>query len=546
MDSHLYVDQYLRRKKGASFPSASPQQQQLSHAAHNAILAAANLRHSAATSNDQVAANTRAATVESRSVERALGEHADVVKDLAVHVQAFVDRTDNLNLQVQTVEDKLLNLTKLLKVAQDIADEQCQSLAEQVTEVRKSIDSILDAEGRTKSEISELRSLVPQIVREAVAAAKSDMRVEIDAVKATVQQLEKQQIVMRSDLLSGFSASAENIVVARIHQESERHANALRELQAKFTADINNVERDFSARLTDRKSFFESEMRNRRGSDDVSIETIRRIVEERLSATQSQARELHQLELRQALLSAQSATRDDYTKAIQHLEDEVRDLASRVKTVEEHNVTIEGSFHEFIGAFKEHTAHQAARMEETSVSMKELMELHDETRSVVAAELETTKQWATRNMTRLKKHIDNTNVDIGAVKDAHRDLHHLVERLRSSQVDERSKLADLVEQRTREAAALSDMVDREISSVQNIARTYRTSARGRSADAVRAAATRPQSESTGVAYRPNEAAEEEEDEDDDVFGKFAERTTARRQQMRALFAELKSDAPKAA
>lgn len=556
MDSHLYVDQYLRRKRGVAFPAGSTQQQQLSAAAHNAIFAAANLRNPAGASTVTVTEAPSAPTVvhhhapPSVDVQRALTEHADVVRDLAVTVQAFVERTDNLNLQVQTVEDKVLNLTKMLKVSQDIGDEQSQTLAEQITELRKAIDVVKDDEQRTRIELADLRSSVPQLIREAVATVKADVRVEMESMKATIQSLEKQQLMMRAELMSQFTTTAENIVSVRIHHEAERTAALLKETQAKIANDVQGLDREFTARLNERKAFLEAEIRNlsrRSGGEEVTFEAVRRIAEERITAMQALTRDHHQTELRQALLAAQNATREDFARSVGRLEEELKDLASRVKHAEEHSSNIEGSFQEFIGAFKEHTGHQAARMEETAVHMRELMELHDETRNVVAAELETTKQWATRNMTRLKKHIDNTNVDVTALKDAHRDVHQMVERMRLAQSDERNRLADLVEQRTREAAALSDMVDREITSVQNIARTYRNAPRGRSVDSLRVAGgrTRVSLSSQEDVDQPTAAGQSEDlDDDDEVFEQFAKRTAERRKKMQALYAELKTDIQK--
>jgi chromosome segregation ATPase len=602
MDSHLYVDQYLRRRKGVAFPSNSVEQQQLSQAAHNAILAAAGLRrassppsHQAAPPQQQPVAVAQPAA-ESHAVNRALAEHADVVSSLASHVATFVDRTDALNLQVQHVEDKILNLTKMLKVAQEVGDEQTQSLSESTELLRRRLDDAVETESRTRNELDDLRRRVPQIVQDAVNQAvvtlRAEMKVEFEAVRGSITAVERQQLVMKNETLTQFGQHMESHVAAKLAHEAEKNTNTLREHYAKVQIDLASLERDIGRSVADRFSSVSNDVRQlqqqvqgisvaqqqhqaqlqqvqqqqqllqqqppRREESFVTAETVRRMIDDRSVVIASQARDTAQSDIRQAILSVQTTLRDESLKPVTRLEEDLRDVSGRMRECESQATSIEGSFHEFIAAFKEHTTHQTSKMEDTAASMKELMELHDETRSIVATEIESTKQWATRNMVRLKKHLDNVNVDVGAIKEAHRDLHLLVERMRIAQGDEHARLTDLVSQRTREADALADMVDREIHSVQNIARAYRQGpAHGGgtlfSATAARRAAPAPaaagrareddrSSRDRGTASTTEDddgaAAPRLGDEDEEVFERFAARTAARRDKMRNLFQEM--------
>jgi hypothetical protein len=565
MDSHLYVDQYLRRRKGVAFPTSSVEQQQLSQAAHNAILAAAGLRRSASPPSAPAAPPPPLQpTVDANAINRSLNEHADVVQSLATHVQTFVDRTDALNLQVQSVEDKLLNLTKMVKVAQEVGDEQTQSLTELTDALRRRLEETNESEARTRSELDDFRRRVPQMLQDAVSqavtAARADAKQEADALRATVGALEKQMLQQRTDILAAFTQQLEGFVGARLAHENEKTHATLREMQSKFDASLVAHQRDITKEMNDRRAQIDAELRTmsrsqRNDEHYVTADNVRRMMDDRVAQVVVQCRDTAQSDIRHAVLTVQTTVREESVKAVKDVGADVREVSNRVRNCEEQVANTEASFHEFIAAFKEHTNHQASKMEDTAGSMKELMELHDETRNLVATEIESTKQWATRNMLRLKKHLDNVNVDVGAIKDAHRDLHLVVERLKVAQNDEHLRLADLVSQRTKEADALANMVDREIASVQNIARAYRQS-HGHGGNTVAAAVRRaassghgrdrnPRSSDAEERSRQSGTATEEEDtgravsaDDEDVFERFAERAAVRRQKMRSLFNEM--------
>jgi uncharacterized phage infection (PIP) family protein YhgE len=571
MDTHLYVDQYLRRRKGVAFPAQSVEEQQLNSRVLRVIDSAAQLRQQASSLNAPPPPPPQpiGPPAEIVSIREALGNHAEVVHELAINVQKFVDRTDTLNLQVQTVEDKILNLTKMLKVAQELSDDQVQSLSEQLDSLRNRLEESVDREETARNDLEDFKKRVPGMIDDAVsravASVRDDVRREADSALHRIEAVDKAQITMRADLLASFGQQLETTITAKLAQEHEKTSAALKDLQHAQKDLLRDVERDIHKQLNERRAIFEAEIRQMaRGRDQESVATtdyVRRVFDDRISSILSQCREVSQSDTRQAIMAAQTAMHDEAHKSSVRMQDEFKELSSRLDSYEEQTSTIEGSFAEFIAAFKEHTAHQAAKMDDTAQSMKDLMELHDETRNAVATEIENTKQWATRNMVRLKKHLDNVNIDVHALKDAHRDLHLVVERMRLAQTDESNRLSDLVAQRSRERDALVDMVDREVASVQNIARAYRQGhapvgdtvgramlnprtapapARGGS----RAAGRMGASDEDRASSRPSttdddrRAARDNQDDEESALERLLERRAARSQKIRSLFSEL--------
>lgn len=545
MDSHLYVDQYLRRKKGAAFPATSSQHASVATAAQQAILAAANLRQTAIPEPampQQTSSHTHAQQASSHHVEyqrqmdstvqRALSEHATVVQNLATNVQAFVDRNDSLNLQVQTLEDKVMNLTKLVKMSQDINEDQVRALSGKLDETLRRLGEREDAEHRLRGEVQELRTSMHATVRESVGAAVEAVRADIERERTSSREalrgLESSHSASLNELMHTVQKQTESLVVARVAQEAERTAGLMNEVRAKVQADVATAAAGFKPGP----------------SLDGQMEAVRRLIDERVATASTQLRESINNDVRHATTTLQGTLKEELRTANTRGESDMRDVNARLEAFERQSADVEASLQEFITAFRDHNAQQGTRMEETAASMRELMELHDETRSVVASEIEATKQWATRNMQRLKKHLDNVNADIAAIKSTQHDTIQTLETMRSSNSQEQQRLAELLSQRTKEAAALAQMVDREISSVRSITRNYRHTAGGRHT------ATEVTSSSTAAAGHHHHHAEQQQHQqgdtarssdaegDDDLFEAFADRTRQRRRQMHSLFDEL--------
>jgi TolA-binding protein len=117
------------------------------------------------------------------------------------------------------------------------------------------------------------------------------------------------------------------------------------------------------------------------------------------------------------------------------------------------------------------------------------MSLHEQTRNVVATELEGTKQWATRNLHRLKKHIDVINADLAAFRDSHVELSSQLQKVKCHAEAEHDKLTTLLQQKSREATALTEIVDKEIQSIHSMTQQHRGGGGAAAASSVKGSST---------------------------------------------------------
>ena len=525
-ESHLYVDQYLRRKRGPPAAPAADSQRVAATALH-AIQTATAIRTGAGVATTTAAVTPTAALAGGAASDGVLNEHIDAVTQLSQHVQGFVERSDTTNLQVQALEDKVMNLAKMLKLSQTLADEREGELKSSNRELRQRVQRLEDANGRLlqlldeanekwQAEMDGMKAAVPAMIQAAVesplvivAAGSSNNNAGGNTSRGGKQQpgdqavtlqeafraLEKAQEESRQAAVLEAVAAVDESVDGKLQAEAQRTSAALRDVQHKCGQDILEV-----SRTAERAA---------------NLDSVRKVVEDRVAVAGTGMRDGIMTEVRTLVKASQDASREDAARILAHADTDTTELRNKVLAVEQKSGSIDAAFYEFLGSFQDHTRTQASKAEETAQSMREMMELHEQTRSVVASELETTKQWAARNMHRLKKHLDLTNTDVAALRDSVVEHRSVLEKLKVSQDDEQERLRALLAQKSKEAAVLSGMVDREIQSVHDLTAQHRVKSAVREASA------------------SAEAVEE-----DQALHRFQERAATRRANMKSLFDDL--------
>ncbi len=391
MDSQ-YVDQYIRRKKGTIFLGQAAGER-LQQAVRNAAttMRQAETQPQSTTTGSHL---NRSEPPPSQQIPPVFA-NVDTTMNLISQVQNFVDRTDALNLQIVAAEDKMINLTRLMKMLQHTADER--------------------EEGRRR-EIADLRQ--------------------------HIARLEDQNAMLTESVSAGNIAAIARAVIAEelaaFRQESETTWNVRkqRELPEPPTS------------LTDRQ-----------------VEIVRRMIEDNAKLIQFTTRDtvLHEV-------------RTDFRRLEETIFPRAAgdDLVKRLSGFEEHSASIESSLTDFIQAFKEHSRQHAAKSEDTANALRELSALQEETRKAVATEIEGTKQWAVRNLQRIKKHLDINHADIEALREAHTASVEHVAVLQRAQSDEHERLCAMLEQKSKEAESLGDIIDKEIVGIKRLAQEHRT------------------------------------------------------------------------
>jgi hypothetical protein len=83
-------------------------------------------------------------------------------------------------------------------------------------------------------------------------------------------------------------------------------------------------------------------------------------------------------------------------------------------------------------------------------------------------QLEATKDWASRNILRLKKHLDLAVSDMAATRQAQLEMQCSFAKLTQAHHDEKAALLQKLAMREREVSLLNGAVDREISDVHQM------------------------------------------------------------------------------
>eukprot|EP00758_Cryptobia_borreli_P000540 Tbor_TRINITY_DN1193_c0_g1::TRINITY_DN1193_c0_g1_i1::g.15575::m.15575 len=326
-----YVDMYLRKKRN--------------------ILQEDNQRHgSEMTHSTGSMPNTTAAPVPASHVPQkqhhgtfvvspgtngTVDKQVDTVLRSTYGVQQFVDRTDSLAIKVDNFEDKIINLTRLLKLSQTLQDEKETDLRKQNHEL--------------KSRLKRQEQLTYRLEK------------EIDSIKS------------------------------RMHK----------------TAAVEDEVRNLS----------------------VSLKELR-------------------------------SSRD-------------HGLLSRVEATEQRCSGIDDALREFMSAYKDSARSIASQHAEVAHTLKDVAESHETTRQTLMTELQGIKEWATRNLTRLKKHVDMLHSDLTALQESHVETSTQLMKVQNQTENEHEKLLALLQQKSREANLLTDIVDKEIQSINTITQQHR-------------------------------------------------------------------------
>ncbi len=352
---------------------------------------------------------------------------------------------DSLQLQMATFEDKVLNLTKLLKLSQTLAEEKENDLRKENHEVKVRLRRQEQMNAKLMADMKELQSRIPEWLREGMQTTSGELQGELSeigkAVRDTTRAVDlkladaKEELLKRTDdRLIAKLAELKSESIDQLRMTSRDHHTAIEAMQARFDVLEKQTLEQFRSQLEDRVGFVTNVMK------DAIMTEVRNCV-----------------------------------RAVDaDVHEELERLRAGLDKVENRCATIEATLSEFMKSYKDNVLAQSARMEETAAGVKELVALQDQTRVVVGGELERTKEWATRNMHRLKKHIDTLNADIQALKEAQIDTTAAVDRLKHQHTDEKERLAALLATRTQEAARLTEMVDKEIVGIRQITTGRRT------------------------------------------------------------------------
>jgi len=427
---HQYVDMYLRRKRSGH--EAEP-------------------KLSITQPGTAATAIPAMTTVDTAGVER----QSDRVVRGAFNVQQFVDRTESLAFHIDTFDDKMTNLTKLVKLSQSLQEEKDVDLRKQNQELKSRLKRQEQLTAKLSSEVEDLKGRLDEVIRAAIVSATNPILDDIASCMKAVQEtnvsLERRITECRREQKLDMSDFLEKSVNARFAQLQEGSLERLHQHSSRLAVTMEGIEKRID--LVEGSKFNE----------------LRRHVDEASTSAMALSREKVLSEVK-GLLKVQSESFKDDLSA-QRSSHEL--TQTRLAGVERQSNSLDRAFTEFVSSFQESSRNHTAKAEEISHSVKEFMNLHEHTRSVVSTELENTKQWATRNLHRLKKHIDVIHADLTAIRESQVELSAQVQRVKCHAESEHEKLTTLLQQKSREANVLAELVDKEIQSIHQITQQHR-------------------------------------------------------------------------
>lgn len=154
-------------------------------------------------------------------------------------------------------------------------------------------------------------------------------------------------------------------------------------------------------------------------------------------------------------------------------------LSSRLDNTDHRCQNVDAALSDFMRAYKDNVHSTTSQYSELASMVKELAETQESTRSVLTSEIQTMKEWATRNLTRLKKHVELINSDLTALQESHVETSTKLEKVRMQAENEQEKLLALLQQKSREATLLTEIVDKEIQSIHSITQQHRVGLGGK-------------------------------------------------------------------
>ncbi|ESL10411.1 hypothetical protein TRSC58_01857 [Trypanosoma rangeli SC58] len=319
-------------------------------------------------------------------METAAEQRVERVLKGAFSVQQLVDRIEGLSTRVDAFDEKMLNLTKLVKLAQGLQEDKEGELRRQQHELRSRLKRQEQLTTRLQEELAALREQVPSAIRDKVIEAqRENMNEVIKACKERKEELHQ----LRGDV--------ENAVGA-LRKDAEQNA----------------------------------------------ITVQREIATSASSQTETQNRLREQLSL---------------------LEQNVRALeAGRVTTETTRLVPLETA----MLRVTETLDSLQPKVGAASAAVEALGEQRRRDHAAIADEMGSTREWAARNLQRVRQHVEGLSSEVAQLQREQADLAGRLRRV-SCQADvEYKKLRILLQQKAREADALGGLVGKELGKVEDM------------------------------------------------------------------------------
>eukprot|EP00756_Hemistasia_phaeocysticola_P005492 Hpha_TRINITY_DN13349_c0_g3::TRINITY_DN13349_c0_g3_i1::g.95190::m.95190 len=385
-------------------------------------------------------------------------ERVRVLEERMEHQQRAIDRLAD---GVADSADRADAATKLAELHQT----QMQPLLQRLVEHREAdtrATGILRDELRTVSGRAQRQDEVVAGLREELAAF-SGLSKQHEALRELVLSTQREQEGLGATL-QGAREEHRRLLqqIGDFRREPQRLAEEIQEMRAASASTAEEV----GVVVERLRGEMRDELQRIQARCDARIEAAERRA---LQAAQEAHRATEELrEVRAALQRVadgeqQRRKRDAERGSLgESVRGAIEDIAQRMAGLERDHCAFRADYAEQVTKHKAHLAQQTVAGEETAAALQRVITGAEESRKEIATDLSGVRDWAARNMQRLKKRIEIAAQDLQQVRDQCGSLSDSQGRHAAAADREQRMLRELLRQQTDKASLLADMVDRHV------------------------------------------------------------------------------------
>eukprot|EP00755_Sulcionema_specki_P021593 Sspe_Gene.13540::Locus_4633_Transcript_1_2_Confidence_0.286_Length_1636::g.13540::m.13540 len=377
-------------------------------------------------------------------------------------INACQDNVDQLASRVSVCEDRTEASAKLAQLTQNLTEQKFDELGGGIHELRqrnKRHDELLKklimdvddiAQSRHDDDLESAFTLKWQRSNEAVASLQDSTRryfSQHDALAGEVADIRSDFDRRMADFQSEVRSELQQLAMQLTRGMTEVHQDVA-SLREQVREEARAIRTHCEARIDQHKA----------PQTSPDAEAFRSNVVANVNALQQHCRTIDE----------QFAEHRNQLRNVTHRCDErFSEVESKVAHGDHRLQSLRNEFGEHVSAYREHLQQQTQRSQETAGVIQQLIEMTETGRVAVSSEINSVKDWALRNMQRLRKRAEQALHDVRLLKEEHAVLAVQVERTTSVSDKQHQVMTELLTQQTEKANILSRMVDKEIETRRN-------------------------------------------------------------------------------
>lgn len=417
-----------------------------------------------------------------------LAMHQEAAERVERQHQALTERVDASSLQVASLNDKIANLGQMFSGFKVQLSENERKLRDENSELRskiKRLEKQVEQEREDRGKQSEgsikiVRENMERFYDEHLRILKAEIERSNEKNEAAMKLLARDNERLRHD-------------VDQLRNETDRFDSLRLEVQS-FCNKFADQERQNTKENLDNRL---QEFRIRFEELSVKINDARTKVEDATDKIDQASQSQHELRRTMEEIRRRADPIKDWCEdKIAHLRNELRDFTNQraeklsadlgLQIAEAHNniadneASISDARQQIVALV--HSSEESVKKCNSSLARSEeniqdLRQMSDQNRELLVQQLEATKEWASRNIMRLKKHLDLAVSDMAATRQAQLEIQTNFHKLTQAHLDEKNALVEQLNRKKKEASLLTQQVDREVSEVTNMIHSWEESRR---------------------------------------------------------------------